>query len=251
MTATPLRRRRDPPGPPPAVAVDLVVARFAESVDWVRNVPSPVRIFVYDKGGDLHPERLPWARVEPLPNVGREAHTYLHHVIARLDAGDLAPVTFFCQGHPFDHASDLHAAVRAVVAGRERVDRFRWLGFIVDTDDPRGRRLFVRWSRNEDGRELALDRFHEALFGVPCPPSVPFFPGGQFAATAEAIRARPRAFWERAFSLAATFPDGAHCFERLWDRVLGVEGVDPSLLDASGCRYFKRIRRIDAANEPG
>ena len=40
-------------------------------------------------------------RVVPLPNVGREADTYLHHILARYD--DLADVVVFCQGNPLDH----------------------------------------------------------------------------------------------------------------------------------------------------
>lgn len=239
---TPLRRRRDPLEPPPAVAVDLVVARHREPVDWVRNVPSSLRVTVYDKGGDLDPARLPWARVERLPNVGNEAHAYLHHLAEHLP--DLAPVTVFCQGHPFDHAWDLHERLRAMASGAEVVDGFRWLGFVIDTDDPRGRRLFVPWSKNRDGRELALDRFHEALFGTPAPDRIPFYLGAQFAVTAGLARSRGRDFFARARDLAASFPDAAHCLERLWDRVFGVSGVDPALLDGKDTAYLRSVRRV-------
>ena len=237
----PLRRRRDPLEPPAVVQIEVVVARFNEPVDWVRNVPSSALVTVYDKGGDLPPGLLPWARVERLPNVGREAHTVIHHLRAHRD--DLADVTFFCQGRPFDHAWDLHDTLRAVAAGRDCVGGFRWLGHIVDTDDARGRRLFVNWSKNDDGRELRTDRFHEALFDSPAPDRLRFYPGGQFAVTADLARSRPPAFYDRALELAATFPDGAHCFERLWDRVFGVTGVDPAQVDGD-TRWLKPIRKL-------
>jgi UDP-galactopyranose mutase len=240
-TPRPLQRRRDPLEPPAAVEVEVVVARHAEPVAWVRNVPSSARITVYDKGGDLDPRLLPWARVERLENVGHEAHTYLHHLVERYD--DLAEVTFFCQGHPFDHAWDLHDALRNVASGRERVDAFRWLGFVIDTDDPRGRRLFVPWSKNRDGRELPLDRFHETLFGTPAPQSIAFYLGGQFAVTAAQARTRPRDFYRQALELARTFPDAAHCFERLWGPVFGVQGVDPALLGGELRRYLRSVRQ--------
>jgi hypothetical protein len=73
---------------------------------------------------------------------------------------------------------------------------------------------------------------------------VHFRPGAQFAVTREAIRARPRAFWERARTLAIEFPDSGHCFERLWDRVFGVRAIDPAELGPDGCRYLKPIRRL-------
>ncbi len=235
----PLRRRRDPLEPPAAVDVEVVVARYSEAVDWVRNVPSSARILVYDKGGDLDPRRLPFARVQRLPNVGHEAHTYLHHLVDRYD--DLAPVTFFCQGHPFDHAFDLHDVLRDVAAGRQRVEGFRWLGFIIDQDDPQGR-LFVSWSRNRDGRPLRIDQFHEALFGTPAPGAIPFLLGGQFAVTAEQVRTRSRDFYRKALDLSREFPDAAHCLERLWDRVFGARGIDPALLEAGMPRDLRSIR---------
>jgi hypothetical protein len=177
--------------------------------------------------------------------VGNEAHAYLHHLAERYDA--LAPVTVFCQGHPFDHAWDLHEWLRRVASGAEAVEGFRWLGFVVDTDDPRGRRLFVKWSKNRDGRELPLDRFHEALFGGPAPDLIPFYLGGQFAVTAGLARSRPRDFYRRARDLSATLPDAAHCLERLWDRVFGVVGVDPALVRDRDTVYLRSVRRVREA----
>ena len=40
----------------------------------------------------------------PLSNRGREAHTYAHHVATRYN--ELAEVTVFTQGNPFDHVPD-------------------------------------------------------------------------------------------------------------------------------------------------
>ncbi len=225
-----------------SVELELVVARWAEPVAWTRNVPRSVRATIHDKGGELDPRDFPRATILRLPNVGREAQTYLHHIVERFDAP--AAVTVFCQGRPFDHAHDLHRVLRALAAGRQTVPDFRWLGFTIDTDDARGRRLFVPWSKNEDGRELRLDEFHRLLLGEPAPERVRFYPGAQFAVTADRVRSRPRAFWERARELAVSFPDAAHCFERLWDRVFGVVGVDEALLGGRDCVYLKPIKRV-------
>lgn len=238
----PLRRRRDPLEPPPAVELEVVVARYREAVNWTRKLPGGTRVTIYDKGGDLSAARFPWARVRALENVGREAHSYIHHILTRWD--ELAELTLFSQGHPFDHAWDLHRVARAVVAGRETVSGFRWLGHILDTDDARGRRLFTRWSKNEDRRELRVDLFHEALFGAPAPDLVHFCIGAQFIVSAGAVRGRPRAFWQRALELAVSFPDAGHCFERLWDRIFGYLAIDPAVLGPGGCKYLKPIRRL-------
>jgi hypothetical protein len=228
--------------------IELVVARFREDLRWVGNVPAAVRVAVYDKGGGLGGPFPARAEVVPLPDAGHEDHTYLHHLALRYD--DLAPVTVFCQGHPFDHAPDLHRVLRTLAAGGERVEDFRWLGFVIDSDDPRGRRLFVPWSKNRDRRELDLDGFHRRLFGSPAPEVLRFYPGATFAVSAACARRRPREFYRRARDLALEFPDAGHCFERLWDAVFGVQGVDPALLAGEPTRYLKPIRRLLGSGRP-
>ncbi len=226
-------------------AVEVVVARYREAVGWTRNVPrdlaARVAVTIYDKGGDLDAAVVPRARVQRLDNIGFEAHTYLHHLISRYDS--LAPLTVFCQGHPFDHAHDLHKVLRRFAAGTETVDEFRWLGFIIDSDDPRGERLFVPWYKNKDGRQLDLDGFCRALFDAPAARWSHFHVGAQFAVTRDRALRRSRAFYERALELAVDYPDGAACFERVWDRVFDVVGVDPALLGGELCRYLKPVRR--------
>jgi Protein of unknown function (DUF3431) len=232
--------------PPPDNPIELVVARYREGVEWTRNVPASMRTYLYDKGGDLDPTTVPRAEVARLENVGFEAHTYLHHILSRYET--LAPVTVFAQGHPFDHVHDMHPFLRGLVAGTERIHGFRWLGFIIDSDDPLGRRLFVPWRKNLDGRELDLHGFCQRLFGEPAKVWSHFHVGAQFAVTSDQIRVRSRAFYEQALELAVSFPDGGACFERVWDRVFDVVGVDPATLDGELCRYLKPIRRLkDAA----
>jgi hypothetical protein len=225
-----------------APALEVVVARHLEDPAWVKKVPRGVAVRLYDKGAGLDPAAFPRATLTPLPNQGREAHTYLTHLVTRYR--ELAPVTVFCQGRPFDHAADFHRVLRELAAGRRGVSDFQWLGFIIDTDDARGRRLFARWSKNPEGRELRLDPFFRKLFGEPAPERVRFYPGAQFALTAECARRRPVEFYQRALGLSTEYPDAAHCFERVWDRVFGVRGVDPALLQGQDTVYLKPIRRL-------
>ena len=216
---------------------ELIVARYNEDLAWLKRVPKAFHITIYDKSGGS-------SAGIPLKNVGREAHTYLHHLNERYDS--LADVTAFVQGHPFDHAPDLHARLRALVEGRETVADFHWLGFLADTDDSRGRRLFVPWSKNPERHELALDEFHQQIFDDPGPPSYRFFVGAQFAVTRAAARGRPREFYRKAAELAVQFPLAPHCFERCWDRVFYCDGTAGRLADGQTTAYFKPIKRLTA-----
>lgn len=211
-----------------STGLELVVARYREELNWLRKVPPVIQKTIYNKnpGVDAPDDGYPGGT--PLPNVGREAQTYLWHLVRRYD--DLADVTIFCQGKPFDHAYDFHHRLRAFAAAPESVGTFDWMGHTIDTDDDRGERLFKPWSKNEDGRGLDLRGFHRALFGSDGPAWYPFVLGAQFAIRRKLIQSRPREFYERALRVSETFPDAAHCFERSWNHVFGVPGIDPDWL---------------------
>lgn len=216
---------------------ELVVARYDEDLAWLKRVPKEFRTTVYDKGDGS-------SGGVPLKNEGREAHTYLHHLSERYDS--LADVTVFVQGRPFDHAPDLHKKLKAYAAGSDAVADFRWLGFLADTDDPRGRRLFVPWSKNPERLELQLDKFHRELFGAAGPDAYRFFVGAQFAVKRTTAHLRPREFYGKAAGLAVQFPFAPHCFERCWDRVFGCDGTAGRLADGQTTAYFKPIKRLSA-----
>lgn len=113
--------------------VHLVISRHDEDVDWVHEVLATlaarncvVTVFVYDKGASTLDARAllegaPGVAVRQtrLPNVGRESHTYLAHVLqTRSDhTGPTDPtgVTVFMQGRMSDHVPSPHASVASFV----------------------------------------------------------------------------------------------------------------------------------------
>jgi hypothetical protein len=215
--------------------IELVVAHYEEDLGWLNNVPAGLRVTVYDKGTSS-------SRGVRLANGGREAHTYLHHLVERYDA--LARVTVFAQGKPFDHVPDFHRWLRRLSGDEERVEGFRWLGFIIDEDDTAGSRLFCSWGKNSDGRSLDLDAFWRSLWARPAPDSLVFYPGGHFAVTADRVRAQDVSFYGKARSLSVSFPDAAHCFERCWDRVFEVDGIPGRFRSGPFPVFFRPIRRL-------
>jgi hypothetical protein len=216
------------------MVLQLVVARYREDLSWVGNIAAGIEAVIYDKGP------APLRGAVPLENVGREAHTYLHHICERYD--DLADVTVFCQGKPFDHAFDFHHTLRDLAENPEGVPAFRWLGHIVDTDSSDGR-LFRAWSKNHHAVGLGLAAFHRALWGTEGPDEYSFFLGGQFVVRRDLVRARPLSFYEQARRVSLEFPEAAHCFERCWDRVFGVRGVAAEVLGSRKTAYLKPIKR--------
>ena len=86
--------------------VDIVVARYNESLDWlytdfstyINNPKVKTTIFIYNKGADIIANSITNTNTNiiNLPNVGREAHTHLYHIINNYD--NLADVTIFLTG---------------------------------------------------------------------------------------------------------------------------------------------------------
>jgi len=217
--------------------LEVVVCRCGEDLGWLRNLPRGVPATVYDK---TPPPASLWPGAQPLANVGREAHAWLHHLVERYDS--LADTTVFAQGHPFDHAPDMHAVIRGAAQGKAPLAGFVWLGFLWETDDARGHPTFVHWTKNPRRRELDLRGFFERLWGEPAPETLRYVGGGQFVLRRATARRRTKAFYEKARNLAAEFPDAAHAFERTWNLVFQEPPLDPALFGPAGYRLLKPVQ---------
>jgi hypothetical protein len=81
------------------IKCELVVARYNEDLEWLKQIPKDIKITVYNKG--LENINIPYIK---LPNIGRESHTYLQHIITNYN--NLADQTIFCQGDSIFHSPD-------------------------------------------------------------------------------------------------------------------------------------------------
>ena len=78
------------------ITKEIVIASFNEDTSWTNNILPGSAVFEYNKNNKHG--------VECLPNIGREAHTYLHHICKQY--GNFSDYIFFFQGHPFDHTGE-------------------------------------------------------------------------------------------------------------------------------------------------
>src|SRR5581483_4550684 len=90
--------------------IDVVVARYQEDVSWVDRLPSKCRVTIYNKGASNTIVKTRIADIKHLPNVGREAHSYLYHILNVIPFDPYPALhTVFCQGNPFDHCPEFEA----------------------------------------------------------------------------------------------------------------------------------------------
>lgn len=213
------------------MSVQAVVARYREDVSWLAELGLPA--VVYDKSGadtppqglDSHPTGVV---VEPLPNVGREAHSYLTHIVRNYP--HFPRHTVFLQGRPFDHLAEEGADTATL---RTRIDQaverdtpFTGLAWFRLQCDGLGRphQMFDESHRGKWtgwGRDIPVASTFEALFAATAPRKYTVRgASGNFVVRADRILTRPLSFYERALGLVLADPDDrdntGHAFERLW-----------------------------------
>jgi len=79
-------------------SVELVISRYNEDLAWLNNDPfNRYSVVLYNKGitDDFFIDHSK-TRVVKLPNIGRESHTYLFHIVSNYD--NLADLTVFFPG---------------------------------------------------------------------------------------------------------------------------------------------------------
>jgi len=98
----------------------LVVAKYHENIDWTSPAKSEgVDVIVYDKSNPsiIDPQESVnlSKNLIQIPNIGRESHTYLAHIVRNYDS--LYDIEIFSQGDVSDHVIDFWGRVRGLVPG--------------------------------------------------------------------------------------------------------------------------------------
>lgn len=161
--------------------IKYIIARFNEDLRWADRLNK----VVIQKG--VH-----------LPNVGREASSYLHFIISAYDQLDDQTEYLFCQGDPFDHS--FHVGKTGHYWGSE---------FKCDADG------------YPEHPGLKLGEFC-LLLGIPRRAAYTFRAGAQFKVSGETIKKRPLEFYKNAYELAMTDELAAWKFERLWPEIFNL-----------------------------
>lgn len=212
------------------MTTDLVISAYKDDLGWVAPLRSSgCKVWVYNKNAAF--DRLPVVNeFATLFNVGKNDHTYLHHIVEHYD--DLADWTIFTPDGPHDHLYGASMADALTPADSLRVPRLhrvrdwgadgriRWKDFgeIVDRNGTNwaeryasgkitpAKLSFVEWARHYVGYD-------------PNGPDWPGYqPGGILAVPRHAITYLPREFYERLREQLshAVEPEEGHYLERLW-----------------------------------
>lgn len=199
--------------------VQLVIAKYKEDVSWLEVMPYPAR--VYDKSD------APSPGATALPNLGRETHTYLHHILTHYP--DFPEYTLFSQGWPFEHLEERYGPIELAGLIRAAIERralFKGFAYYTLKCDGLGQPHDMRKPENQGrwagyGKDIPVAETYEKLFAGPVPQQYHVkAPAGIFLVHRARILLRPRGLYETAFNLVLNDPrdenNTGHAFERLW-----------------------------------
>lgn len=126
----------------------LIIAQYNEDVSWITNLDNRYiqKIYLYTKDINntnfVDSKNIPSTR-KYLPNIGREPHTYLYHIINNYD--NLADINIFVQGSPrikfelLNKEQDINQIINTNLGSYDEIylDKynkiFSWKGQVLDT----------------------------------------------------------------------------------------------------------------------
>ena len=187
--------------------VRIVVARYQEDVaPWVNKlVTKGYDVIVYDKGqSQLQSESFhSKCTIVRCENVGREAETWLRHITDNYD--ELADLTIFLQGSPYDHANIAPNDIDALVSTIDKT--------VNDLNDfnseaiacvPFGNMPLLHEPRGQYGLNSVEPYHAEIVKDMDCIPFALqnhekwfFSPGAQYAVSRKAIHRTSLEMWRR------------------------------------------------------
>ena len=236
--------------------VEIVIAKYKEDTSWTQRLTRHYTI--YDKSND------PIFYSYRLPNIGRETHTYLYHIIKNYD--NLADITVFLQGDPVDHCDLLGYSIDNIILVLNSLDKnmvfssffkktqfdfnFEHYRFILNSNIFKEHICFFVDNKSTDivnimNKNLPyfIDDMNlvglitKGILAVPA-----FSAGAQYIVPKANILARPLAFWKKLFKMCQSsvlilesnyrFLDG-YSFERMWPLLFSPEiEIHPNFLDS-------------------
>lgn len=232
--------------------IHLVIARYKENLDWLedtiaklKSLSYDVHVYIYNKGNTLvklAEEICDMVTCKNLPNVGRESHTYLTHIIENYEKLKDNAYIVCLQGEFKEHfrwygnpttptdlvlnliqdamasktASLTYAKVWAHEVGNSCSAHY---GFRISQHareplDPRSPKCFGDWYNEYVGEWKDGEAWH----------TMPFWIGGLYAVAHTQILKRPLSYYTKLRDCVGVSlnPEVGHFIERAWVGVYGL-----------------------------
>lgn len=205
--------------------VSLVINRFNESVDWIKEYED-IKIIIYNKGSELKINQKNVSVIDK-ENLGRESETYLYHVIENYST--LSDLTIFTQAYPFDNIPSFFEFLNSDLSKKEYNNHFNWYGKNSDICDQNGSPgIYPILSGHPNEFNRTLGTIYKDVFSKECPSVINFKPNASFSVSKDLILKRPKKLYQKLLSyliypeqndyegIFKYNPYEGHIIERMW-----------------------------------
>lgn len=208
-------------------SVGVVIAAYKEDLHWVHNIDTRCyNVYVYCKDPARVLSLPKCVRRETLPNVGREADTYLHHIITHYESLD--DIILFLQGDPFYH---IHVDLNTLL--KEWTDQVAERGFSTNFRQCDIHGTHYKWvlpvykGQRLEQHGLTLGQWFEKYLEIPFPSRLLWYGSAQFAVASWLLQKRSlESYKAMKESLCSVNPVEAHFMERSWYYVSSIHTVN-------------------------
>ena len=201
----------------------VIIAYYNENIDWISKINTNYsEVYLYNKSGKIL-NINPNINVIELPNIGRESHTYLYHIINNYS--NLPNECIFLQGNPFDHSIPEQELFKIINNTGNSTEKFIFLTkfklFLEKNQDLTFKEhgfLYSYW-QNKHNLSSCIVKIYNELY--PNFISTLFAPGALFLVNKENIYKNSLEFYKNCLNILLnsenpTDPPEGHAFERLW-----------------------------------
>jgi hypothetical protein len=211
--------------------IELVVSRYNEDLEWLKNKRFKYPTTIYNKGNNDNFYKPKGCNIKNLPNVGREGHTYLHHIIHNYN--NLPDLTIFLPGsseidHKMHRVNKIIKSINKNAISTFPVDHHKnvksyFYNFIIDEY---GSTHIQNNNSNPENRLTPapirpFGKWYEANFDKDV-----YYMGhaGIFAISNTHILQYKKEYYENLLKQleVSSNPEVGHYFERAWVAVFGV-----------------------------
>ncbi len=198
----------------------IIISRYNENLNWLDNYKD-LNLIIYNKG--LNNVKNKFNNLIEIPNVGRESHTWLFHIIQNYN--NLTDVNIFLQGRIDDLGCMSFQSPIEYIKNTKKygfaVKRFgllgplHWKDYLGIEKDPRYKKEWFKGDIATNSK--GFRKFSKKYF-----PNIPIFVatsyGGCFGVTKEKIRRYELSFYKTLIKELEYHqnPIEGHFMERLW-----------------------------------
>lgn len=168
-------------------SVSLVISKYNENIGWINDYKDfkELKIYVYDKFGSFKTKQDNVISIQR-PNLGREAETYLYHIIENYD--NLSDLIIFTQAYPFDNIPLFFNYLDQDLDLKEFKKYFNWYGErILSCDENGSPGIYPIESGHPNDFNRTLKSIYEEVFSKKCPNKIVYKPNASFSVSKDLV----------------------------------------------------------------